>query len=147
MPPTNISNNIPSQHGFLSVIDYATAGPYVNVDVRSIDVAVFSPHKFLGGPGGSGVLCIKKHLVSQSAPVTQNGGGGTVFYVTQETHKFTTNRIERWEGRTPDVIGCVRAGMAFMVKRMGGVNEKAEGEEGRRANAASAASCIMRRAK
>jgi selenocysteine lyase/cysteine desulfurase len=46
-------------HGFNSVVDYATAGPYVKVDVTDVDVAVFSAHKFLGGPGGAGVLCMK----------------------------------------------------------------------------------------
>eukprot|EP00520_Triparma_pacifica_P000461 CAMPEP_0118672442 /NCGR_PEP_ID=MMETSP0785-20121206/22541_1 /TAXON_ID=91992 /ORGANISM="Bolidomonas pacifica, Strain CCMP 1866" /LENGTH=1068 /DNA_ID=CAMNT_0006567401 /DNA_START=18 /DNA_END=3221 /DNA_ORIENTATION=- len=116
-----------SQHDFLSVIDYATAGPYVKVDVTGIDVSVFSAHKFTGGPGGTGVLCIKKALVSSTTPVTSNGGGGgTVFYVTKSGHKFTTNRVERWEGGTPDVVGCVRAGMAFMVKRMAGVTEEKE---------------------
>ena len=44
-------------------------------------------------------------------------GGGTVFYVTGSDHyAYLENFEEREEGGTQDVIGCVRAALAFQLK-------------------------------
>lgn len=116
------------EHGALAVWDYATAGPYVPIDmnppsiingkVTSVslakDAVVFSPHKFLGGVNTPGVLVVKKSLCRN--PVPQEPGGGTVFFVTKDAHRFLSNRAEREEGGTPDIVGTVRAGLALQLK-------------------------------
>lgn len=46
------------QNGGLAIFDYATAAPYVKMDMNPLsslaykDAIVFSGHKLLGGPGG-----------------------------------------------------------------------------------------------
>lgn len=117
------------RYGALACIDYATASSYVKIDMNpvpsqeypsasllALDAVFLSPHKMLGGVGAAGVLIVKKHLVSQvNAP--SRSGGGTVFYVTSTHHRFLSNRIERYEGGTPNVPGIVRCGLAFLLKR------------------------------
>lgn len=58
----------------------------------------------------------KKHLISQvNAP--QRSGGGTVFYVTHKDHRFLSNRLERYEGGTPHVVGIWRTGLIMRLKK------------------------------
>ena len=109
----------------LSFWDYATAGPYDNIDMNPVvdgpgapyvykDAVFLSPHKFVGGPGAPGILIAKKTLFENRVPAKP--GGGTVFFVTSEDHRYLSNRIEREEGGTPDILGSIRASMAFQVK-------------------------------
>ena len=111
------------QYNALSVWDYATAGPYVPMDmnppsvnnqVLSKDAIIFSPHKFLGGLNTPGVLVVKKYLCNNTVPSAP--GGGTVFFVTKESHRFLSNRSDREEGGTPDIVGTIRAGLACQLK-------------------------------
>lgn len=117
------------RHGALAFFDYATACSYTKIDMNPAasdkypnvslvakDAVFFSPHKMLGGVGTPGVLIVKKSLVNQvNAP--SRSGGGTVFYVTNTHHRFLSNRIERYEGGTPNVSGITRVGLAFLLKR------------------------------
>jgi len=116
------------KYGALSFFDYATGAAYLPMnmnpfpqgDYTTSDVAkdaVFvSPHKMIGGVQTPGILIVKKHLINQTiAP--KRSGGGTVFYVTNKHHRFLSNRIERFEGGTPNIVGIVRAGLSFLVKR------------------------------
>ena len=117
------------KHGALAFFDYATGASYMKMDMNpppserfptpgstAKDAIFISPHKMIGGVGTPGVLIIKKHLVNQSnAP--HRSGGGTVFYVTSQHHRFLGNRIERYEGGTPNVSGIVRVGITFLTKR------------------------------
>jgi hypothetical protein len=41
--------------------------------------------KFVGGPGTPGVLVVKKQLLCNRVPSTP--GGGTVFFVTEDSHR------------------------------------------------------------
>ena len=49
-------------------VDFACSGPYVDINMHPndpesyLDAIFFSPHKFLGGPGTSGVLVFNKNL-------------------------------------------------------------------------------------
>ncbi len=81
----------------LAVWDYATAAPYVNIDMNpnvsgddfglcDKDAIVFSAHKFVGGPQTPGILVAKKELFSN--PVPHLGGGVTVLFVTSEEHRY-----------------------------------------------------------
>ena len=132
------------RYGALAFFDYATAAPYVDINMNppssssssqafiqhphsptitttgedaSKDAIFISPHKMLGGGAGTpGVLIVKKRLVSQTnAP--HRSGGGTVFYVTNDHHRFLGNRVERFEGGTPHVTGIWRTGLCFLRKR------------------------------
>ena len=106
-------------HGALAFFDYATNAPYVEINMNpspeeSVDGIIFSGHKFIGGPGSSGVLAIKKRLVGNQVPVEP--GGGTVFFVTEKTHTYHFNPEEREEGGTPNIIGSIRLGLVFQLK-------------------------------
>lgn len=116
------------RYGALAFFDYATgasglpinmnppAGQYESPSVVAKDAIFFSPHKLMGGVGTPGVLIVKKHLVSQTNP-PKRSGGGTVFYVTDDHHRFSSNRMERYEGGTPNVVGVCRVGLTLLMKR------------------------------
>jgi selenocysteine lyase/cysteine desulfurase len=111
------------EEGALAFADYAAAGPYVPIDMHPADPlarldAIFvSTHKFLGGPEGSGVLVAHRDLFRTRTP--ERPGGGTVDYVAGCRHEqvdYVRKLSEREEGGTPDILGDVRAGVAFALK-------------------------------
>ncbi|OMJ81957.1 hypothetical protein SteCoe_17440 [Stentor coeruleus] len=102
-----------------SFFDYAAAAPYVVMDMNpspqeAIDALFFSGHKFVGGPGTPGVLCLKRFLLGNETPVEP--GGGTVFFVTKNSHTYLANPEEKEEGGTPDIVGSIRLGLVFQLK-------------------------------
>lgn len=120
------------QHGALAVWDYATCAPYVDIDMNPVvtgdlrpfvykDAVFISGHKFVGGPGSPGVLVVKKRLLGNAVPTTV--GGGTVFFVTEQDHRYLSNREEREEGGTPDILGSIRLGLAFELKQRIGASK------------------------
>jgi selenocysteine lyase/cysteine desulfurase len=107
------------RHGALAVWDYAGAGPYLPIDMRAgsdaaKDAVVISPHKFLGGPGASGVMIVRRGAVVRDRPV--QSGGGTVRFVSPWTHSYSDDVAVREEAGTPNVVGDIRAALAFLVK-------------------------------
>ncbi len=111
------------EEGALAFVDYAAAGPYVPIDMHPadplerIDALFVSTHKFLGGPEGSGVLVAHRDLFRTRTP--ERPGGGTVDYVSGCRHDqvdYVHRLSEREEGGTPDILGDVRAGIAFALK-------------------------------
>jgi selenocysteine lyase/cysteine desulfurase len=89
------------KYNCLAFFDYASGAPYVKMNMNPggeayKDAIYFSPHKCFGGTSTPGVLVVKKRLVSQTNP-PRVCGGGTVFYVTEGSHRFLSNRIERYE--------------------------------------------------
>lgn len=106
-------------HGALTVWDYAGGGPYLPIDMNPApdaqkDAVVVSPHKFPGGPGGSGVLIVRDAAVCRQTPSWP--GGGTVTFVSPWNHCYTSNIAAREEAGTPNVVGDIRAALAFIVK-------------------------------
>lgn len=106
-------------HGALSVWDYAGAGPYLPIDMKEDtqtrkDAIVVSPHKFPGGPGASGILIVNRTAVRRTAPSWP--GGGTVTFVSPWRHDYSGDLATREEAGTPNVIGDIRAALAFIVK-------------------------------
>ncbi|MEO9527415.1 aminotransferase class V-fold PLP-dependent enzyme [Roseibium sp.] len=106
-------------HGALAVWDYGCAAPYVPMRMEAgsdaaKDAIVFSPHKFPGGPGGSGVMIIRDAIARRLTPTLP--GGGTVSFVSPWDHIYSTRLVHREEGGTPNVLGDIRAGLALMVK-------------------------------
>ena len=116
------------RHGALAFWDYAAAAPYVPIDMNPVrflkdgsvnphvykDAVFLSPHKLPGGPGAPGVLVAKRALFANEVP--SEPGGGTVFFVTENDQRYLSSRHEREEGGTQDIVGSVRAGLAFQTK-------------------------------
>jgi selenocysteine lyase/cysteine desulfurase len=111
------------EEGALAFVDYAAGGPYLPIDMHPADPlsrldAVFvSTHKFPGGPEGSGVLVAHRDLFRTRTP--ERPGGGTVDYVSgcrRDQVDYVRHLSEREEGGTPDIVGDLRAGVAFALK-------------------------------
>ncbi|MFE3837952.1 aminotransferase class V-fold PLP-dependent enzyme [Pseudogemmobacter sonorensis] len=108
--------------GARMVWDYAGGGPYLPIRMTqdggagaaAIDAVVVSPHKFPGGPAASGVLILRRDAVVIGRP--SQPGGGTVRFVSGAGHDYSTSLEAREEAGTPDVIGDIRAALAFIVK-------------------------------
>ncbi|KAH0433185.1 hypothetical protein IEQ34_027082 [Dendrobium chrysotoxum] len=112
------------QYGAFACFDFATSGPYVEIDMGSEDSerydAVFlSPHKFVGGPGSPGILVMNKALYQHRSLPPSTCGGGVVAYV----NGFNPNDTlyyddieEREEAGTPPIIQKIRTALAFRVK-------------------------------
>ncbi|WP_413463840.1 aminotransferase class V-fold PLP-dependent enzyme [Alloyangia pacifica] len=104
--------------GALMVWDYAGGGPYLPMqmdqDGAGIDALVFSPHKFIGGPGASGVMVLRRDAVVSERPTWV--GGGTVRFVSSEGHDYSGALEAREEAGTPNVVGDIRAALAVIVK-------------------------------
>ncbi|XP_078658655.1 uncharacterized protein LOC144904007 isoform X1 [Branchiostoma floridae x Branchiostoma belcheri] len=131
MTDTSRVSTLLHRYGALAIFDYAATAPYVDIDMNPPadrltssgeeenlaykDAIVLSPHKLVGGPGTPGVLVAKKHLFTSTVP--QPCGGGTVFFVSKHNQVYLKNVVERWEGGTPNIVGCVRAGLAFQLKQ------------------------------
>ncbi|MBU3030911.1 aminotransferase class V-fold PLP-dependent enzyme [Paracoccus marinaquae] len=97
------------------VWDYAGGAPYLPIDLGlGMDAVVASPHKFIGGPGASGVTLLRRDAVVADRPTLP--GGGTVRFVNATGHDYATAVEAREEGGTPNVIGDIRAAMVFALK-------------------------------
>eukprot|EP00163_Fabomonas_tropica_P001254 TRINITY_DN10954_c0_g1_i2.p1 TRINITY_DN10954_c0_g1~~TRINITY_DN10954_c0_g1_i2.p1 ORF type:complete len:1039 (-),score=255.27 TRINITY_DN10954_c0_g1_i2:84-3200(-) len=112
----------------LAFWDYASAAPHVKIDMNPTayrndtgtlsvqkDAIFISPHKFVGGPQTPGVLVIKKQIL-EHCHRPMYPGGGTVFFVTPDDHRFLKNIEEREEGGTPAIVGAIRCGLVFKLK-------------------------------
>lgn len=116
------------RHGALSFWDYAAAAPYVEMRMGSPltdghdykDAVVFSPHKFIGGPGTPGVLVLRRELLSNRVPSVP--GGGTVAYVDPDHHRYLADPEHREEGGTPAIVESIRAGLVFKLKQTVGTD-------------------------
>jgi selenocysteine lyase/cysteine desulfurase/tRNA(Ile)-lysidine synthase TilS/MesJ len=131
----------------LAFFDYATAAPYVKMDMNPVqckfskpaylntdevrtlstsswdpkyaykDAMYFSGHKFLGGVGSPGVLVVKRTVLPVVDTLPSTPGGGTVFFVTHDHHRYLSNREEREEGGTPNIMGDIKIGLAMSLKQ------------------------------
>lgn len=105
--------------------DYAGGGPYLPISMSladniEIDAIVVSPHKFIGGPGSSGILIIRRDAVETTKPSWP--GGGTVKFVSPTSHDYSDHLEVREEAGTPNVVGDIRSALAFLVKDAIGIN-------------------------
>ena len=114
--------------------DFAASAPYVEIDMNPFDSdgshydAVFiSPHKFIGGPGSSGVLVFNERLYNCNLGPTV-AGGGTVQYVNLKDHDFHTDIEEREKAGTPGVMQIMRASLVMELKTEIGIERIEERE-------------------
>jgi selenocysteine lyase/cysteine desulfurase len=113
------------QHDAIACFDYAASAPYVEIDMNpplgkyegdaSLDAVFISPHKFLGGPGASGVLVFNQRIYHRELPPSVSAGG-TVDYVGPSSQDFIEAIEEREKPGTPGVLQVLKAGMAFQIK-------------------------------
>ena len=114
-------------HNGLCFVDFACSGPYVDIDMHPkdpqsyLDAIFFSPHKFLGGPGTSGILVFNKKLYKNVIP--DNPGGGTVSWTNPwGGHKYIENIEDREDGGTPGFLQVIKTALAIQLKEEMGVD-------------------------
>lgn len=107
-------------------VDFACSAPYVTIDMHPeqegahLDVIFFSPHKFLGGPGSTGVMVFNRKLYRKSVP--DNPGGGTVDWTNPwGQYKYVDDIEAREDGGTPAFLQTIKAAMCIKLKEEMGV--------------------------
>jgi len=103
MPPYHEMAAIVHGYGGYCFVDFSASAAYVNINMHpereeeKLDAIFFSPHKFLGGPGSSGVIIFDKKLDKNKVP--DNPGGGTVLWTTPwGDHRFFDDIEVREDG-------------------------------------------------
>lgn len=121
------------QNGGVCFVDFACSAPYVDIDMHpadeeaALDGIFFSPHKFLGGPGTSGVLIFNKKLYKNMIP--DSPGGGTVSWTNPwGEHKYIDNIEDREDGGTPGFLQTIKTALAIKLKEQMGVAKMLERE-------------------
>ncbi|MEO9484447.1 MAG: aminotransferase class V-fold PLP-dependent enzyme [Ekhidna sp.] len=115
------------------IVDFACSAPYVDIDMHLdseayLDAICFSPHKFLGGPGSSGILIFNKKLYKNSIPDVS--GGGTVDWTNPwGGRRYVDQFEEREDGGTPAILQTIRAALAVQLKEQMGVSKILRREE------------------
>jgi selenocysteine lyase/cysteine desulfurase len=115
------------QNNGVCFVDFACSGPYVKIDMHPeepesyLDAIFFSPHKFLGGPGTSGVLVFNKKLYNNMIPDCP--GGGTVSWTNPwGEHKYIDNIEDREDGGTPGFLQVIKTALAIQLKEQMGID-------------------------
>lgn len=116
------------REGGYCFVDFACAAPYVKIDMHpeipggDLDAIFFSPHKFLGGPGSSGVLIFNRSLYNRTTP--DDPGGGTVDWTNPwGEHKYIDDIEAREDGGTPAFLQTIKAAMCISLKEEMGVDQ------------------------
>ncbi len=122
------------ENGGYCFVDFACSAPYADINMHpedpleKLDAIFFSPHKFLGGPGTSGVMIFDSKLYKNKVP--DNPGGGTVDWTNPwGLHKFVNNIEAREDGGTPAFLQTIRAAFCIKLKEEMGVKNIREREE------------------
>ncbi|MBX2874540.1 MAG: aminotransferase class V-fold PLP-dependent enzyme [Saprospiraceae bacterium] len=112
--------------GGLCFVDFACSAPYIDILMRPekkeqhLDAIYFSPHKFLGGPGSSGILVFDPKLYKNQVP--DNPGGGTVDWTNPwGEHKYIDEIETREDGGTPSFLQTMRVALCMKLKAEMGV--------------------------
>jgi len=121
------------QHNGWCFVDFACSGPYIDINMHpkdeqeKLDAIYFSPHKFLGGPGTSGVLIFDKQLYSNKIP--DHPGGGTVAWTNPwGDHQYFDDIEAREDGGTPPFLQTIKTALCVQLKEKMGVENILERE-------------------
>ncbi len=113
------------EHNGVCVADYAASAPYVDINMhpedpmQKLDAIMFSPHKFLGGPGSSGVLIFDSAFYNSDVP--DNPGGGTVDWTNAwGEYKYIDDIEAREDGGTPGFLQAIRTALCIELKNQMG---------------------------
>lgn len=114
------------EHGGLCFVDFAASAPYVSINMHptdpmeKLDAVFFSPHKFLGGPGTSGVIIFDSRLYKNRIP--DHPGGGTVTWTNPWGGHHYYDEIETKEdGGTPGILQGIRTALCINLKEQMGI--------------------------
>jgi selenocysteine lyase/cysteine desulfurase len=133
VPPFHELAEIMHENNGYCFVDFAASAPYVNINMhpenplQKLDAIFSSPHKFLGGPGSSGILIFNKELHKNETPDTP--GGGTVKWTNRwGGHSFITDIEKKEDGGTPGFLQAMKAAMAMSLKESMNVEKMRERE-------------------
>ncbi len=122
------------KYGGVCFVDFAASAPYVKIDMHpedkseKLDAIFFSPHKFLGGPGASGVMVFNKLLYKNKVP--DHPGGGTVLWTNPWGEQEYFENIEvREDGGTPGFLQTIKAALSILLKENMGIENILQKEE------------------
>ena len=120
--------------GGVAFVDFAASAPYVDMDMHPadpeerLDAVLWSPHKFLGGPGSSGVLIFHRSLYRNASP--DDSGGGTVNWTNPwGGYSFLEDIEAREDAGTPGFLQTIKAALAVQLKVQMGVGAMRRREE------------------
>ena len=130
------------RHGALACWDYASAGPYLPIDMnpppdangdasRTRTPSSSRRTSSSAGPGRPGVLIAKRSLFRNRVPTVP--GGGTILFVSPTRQTYHPDPEIREEGGTPAIVESIRAGLVFALKEAVGADEIRRREERLRA--------------
>jgi len=109
------------ENGGVCFVDFAASAPYADIDMHpkneleKLDAIFFSPHKFLGGPGSSGVLIFDSKLYKNEVP--DDSGGGTLDWSNPwGNYKYVDDIEVREDGGTPGFLQAIRTALAIKLK-------------------------------
>ncbi|MGH1541187.1 MAG: aminotransferase class V-fold PLP-dependent enzyme [Arenicella sp.] len=116
------------KYGGYACVDFSGSAPYVDMNMhpensdQNLDAIFFSPHKFLGGPGSSGILVFNKKMYERSVP--DHPGGGTVTWTDPwGGHGYHADIETREDGGTPGFLQAIKASLAILLKDEMGVEK------------------------
>jgi len=133
-PPYHAMAKLMHKYGGYCFVDFAASAPYVDIDMHpkdkaeKLDAIFFSPHKFLGGPGTSGVMIFDRALYTNYTP--DQPGGGTVEWTNPwGEYKYIEDIEIREDGGTPGFLQAIRAALCIELKNEMGVKNILKREE------------------
>lgn len=108
------------RNGAIACFDFAACAPYTEIDMNRdaesyFDAIFLSPHKFLGGPGSSGVLIFNENIYPIELPPTV-AAGGTVDYVSPEGEEYIHDIETREKPGTPGILQAIKTSLTFQLK-------------------------------
>jgi len=108
------------KYGCIVCFDFAASAPYVKIDMNSdpdtyFDAVFISPHKFVGGPGSSGILVFNER-VYKTALAPTSAGGGTVDFVSSTTVDYSEDIEIREKAGTPGILQTIKAALVIDLK-------------------------------
>ncbi|OIK14947.1 aminotransferase class V-fold PLP-dependent enzyme [Bacillus sp. MUM 13] len=127
MTPYHQLARVMHEYGGICLVDFAASAPYTDIsmhpedEMEKLDAIFFSPHKFLGGPGTSGVLIFDSALYQNSVP--DHPGGGTVIWTDPwGQHKYFDSIELREDGGTPAILQTIRIALCIKLKEQMGTD-------------------------
>jgi selenocysteine lyase/cysteine desulfurase len=131
--PYHLMASMMHKYGGFCFVDFAAAAPYVDINMHpenpmeKLDAIFFSPHKFLGGPGTSGLMILDSKLYNKRVP--DNPGGGTVDWTNPwGGHKYIEDIETREDGGTPGFLQAIKTALCIKLKKEMGVQNILERE-------------------
>lgn len=103
------------KNNILLAFDMASSSSHMNIPSSFFDACFLSPHKLLGGVGGSGLLCLRKKFIDTDIPPSFSGGG-VVKYVNRKNQEYFEDIQIREEAGTPGLLQIYRAALAYQLR-------------------------------